>query len=221
MVSSKRAETERKLVSALGEVLAEQGFSNVGVNSVARKAGVDKVLIYRYFGGLDGLTKVFAESAEFWPSLDELVGSGAEFEQLQAKPFADQVAEVFERYVSSIRKRQLTLEIMAWETVERNALTIELENVREARALEIQAIMLGEEENPSRGLADKTKKSDSTVDEQAVDWQAITTIFSAAAHYLAIRARYIKTYNALDLSTDAGWERIVRTMKVLIKGVGE
>ncbi len=220
MVSSKRAETERKLVNALGEVLAEQGFSSVGVNSVARKAGVDKVLIYRYFGGLEGLTKAFAESADFWPSLEELVGSGAEFEQLQAKPFADQVADVFERYVSSIRKRQLTLEIMAWESVERNALTIELENVREARALEIQAIML-EVENPNKALGEKSNRSESTAGELAVDGQAVTTIFSAAAHYLAIRARYIKTYNAMDLSTDVGWERIISTMKVLIKGMGK
>ncbi|MEM8501011.1 MAG: TetR/AcrR family transcriptional regulator [Pseudomonadota bacterium] len=220
MVSPKRAETERKLVNALGEVLAEQGFSNVGVNSVARKAGVDKVLIYRYFGGLDGLTKAFAECAEFWPSLDELLGSAAEFEQLQAKPFADQIAEIFERYVSSIRKRQLTLEIMAWESVERNALTIELENVREARAIEIQTI-LRDAAKQNNSQEEKTNRPESTTDEQAIDWQAVTTLFSAATHYLAIRARHIKTYNAMDLSTDDGWARIVRTMKVLITGMGE
>ena len=48
--------TRRRLISAVGSLLAREGFKGIGVNAVAREAGVDKKLIYRYFDGLPGLT---------------------------------------------------------------------------------------------------------------------------------------------------------------------
>ncbi|MCH8490469.1 MAG: TetR/AcrR family transcriptional regulator, partial [Oceanicaulis sp.] len=53
--SRSRAATETRLISAAGAVLMREGFAGFGVNAVARAAGCDKQLIYRYFGGLDGL----------------------------------------------------------------------------------------------------------------------------------------------------------------------
>ncbi len=69
-----RRDTEDKLVRAVGAVLEISGFQKVGVNLLARTAGVDKVLIYRYFGGLDGLLSAFGESADIWWTVDEIVG---------------------------------------------------------------------------------------------------------------------------------------------------
>ena len=52
--------------------------ARVGVNAIAREAGVDKVLIYRYFGGLPELLRQWGASGRFWPSVDELLGDDAE-----------------------------------------------------------------------------------------------------------------------------------------------
>ena len=40
---------------------------------IARTAGVDKVLIYRYFGGLDGLLTKFSETADILWTFDEVI----------------------------------------------------------------------------------------------------------------------------------------------------
>ncbi|MFO7645107.1 MAG: TetR/AcrR family transcriptional regulator, partial [Desulfosarcina sp.] len=66
-----REATRELLVDAVGKLLAEKGFTHLGVNAVARQAGVDKVLIYRYFGGLPGLIKAFGQEGDFWPSIEE------------------------------------------------------------------------------------------------------------------------------------------------------
>jgi AcrR family transcriptional regulator len=55
-----RAATEERILTAVGEVLARDGFAAIGVNAIARQAGVDKVLIYRYFGGLPELLRLEA-----------------------------------------------------------------------------------------------------------------------------------------------------------------
>jgi len=54
-------------------LLAKNGFESLGINNIAREAGVDKVLIYRYFGGLPQLFRAFAEKGNFSPSLEEIV----------------------------------------------------------------------------------------------------------------------------------------------------
>ena len=44
----------RRILDAIGAIAARDGLAAVGVNALAREAGCDKVLIYRYFGDLEG-----------------------------------------------------------------------------------------------------------------------------------------------------------------------
>ena len=62
-----RESTRARLIAAVGTLLAREGFTGLGVNAVAREAGVDKVLIYRYFGGLPELIVAFGREGNFWP----------------------------------------------------------------------------------------------------------------------------------------------------------
>jgi AcrR family transcriptional regulator len=50
-----RDETRQRILDAALDIVTTEGFGALGVNAVARRAGADKQLIYRYFGGLDGL----------------------------------------------------------------------------------------------------------------------------------------------------------------------
>lgn len=192
-----REETEAKLIRAIAEVLAEKGFGKLGVNAVARQAGVDKVLIYRYFNDLNGLMDAYAKSSDFWPSATELLGVGDDLERLSAMPFSKGFAEVFRRYAKAIRSRPLTLEILSWETIERNVLTIAMEDVRESMGLELMAFL--EQMNPPNA-----------------DWQAIANIFSGAIHYLAIRSRKITTYTGMSIADEEGWERLINSIEFLV-----
>ena len=70
--------TEQKFQNAVLQLVAEQGCSGIGVNNVAHLAGADKVLIYRYFGNIDGLLQRVAESRDWLPSLSELLSEVAE-----------------------------------------------------------------------------------------------------------------------------------------------
>ena len=202
-MTKNKQDTQNKLIRAVGEVLADQGFSGVGVNAVAKKAGVDKVLIYRYFGSFDNLCTAFAQSADFWPSLQEMI---PDLDAMANLGTAERITFVLKRYANSLRNRPLTLEVMAWELLERNAFTIELENVREAFGLELNKTM---------------RELPSAIDDHLndrVDWLAITTVLSAGLQYLAIRARKINTYNGIALNEDQGWEQLERSVEVLITG---
>ncbi|MGQ0565366.1 MAG: TetR/AcrR family transcriptional regulator [Gemmobacter sp.] len=84
-----RDDTRARILDAGLSLLSEQGFAGFGVNAVARAAGCDKQLIYRYFDGLPGLTRAMGETVAarlataLSPALDEAPDSyGALIERL-------------------------------------------------------------------------------------------------------------------------------------------
>jgi len=58
--------TKQKLILAVGEIIRSEGFEKLRISAIARKAQVDRKLIYRYFGGLDFLIEAYITEHEFW-----------------------------------------------------------------------------------------------------------------------------------------------------------
>ncbi len=216
MIKSKEV-TQAKLIRAVGEVLAQSGFSGLGVNAVAKQAGVDKVLIYRYFHDFDSLCVTFARSTDFWPDIAEIIPDQQSF---LALPLGARFKQVARAYIHSIRRRPITLEVMAWELIERNALTIELENVREEFGIEINrlvALPSIDDADSSPSLLNQAHDSSAS----SIDWLAVSALFSAGIQYLALRARKINKYNTIELNTDQGWQRLDQSIMAMIDGLTE
>lgn len=186
--SRDRAATEERILAAVGEVLARDGFAGVGVNAIAREAGVDKVLIYRYFGGLPELLRIWGASGRFWPSVDELLGHDAQ--AVRALPMAQRYALFFDRFIDALRARPLTLEILAAEIVERNELTAILEAEREDWGAQAEALFGGEEFHRLPHL------------------RGITLLLVVGVQYLLVRARKTRVFSGIDVGSDAGWRAI-------------
>jgi len=186
--SRDRAATEERILAAVGEVLARDGFHVLGVNAIARQAAVDKVLIYRYFGGLPELLRTWGASGRFWPSVPELLGDDAD--ALRALPFAQRYALFFERFIDALRRRPLTLEILAAEIVERNELTAILEAEREQWGFQAEALFGGDEL------------------EHRPQLRGLTLLLVAGVIYLLVRARKIRIFGGIDLRSDEGWDAL-------------
>lgn len=45
-------------------------MASIGINRIAERAGVSKVLIYRYFGGVDGLVTYYIKMGKLFPTFD-------------------------------------------------------------------------------------------------------------------------------------------------------
>lgn len=74
--SKNRELTELALLNAVNTLIEDRGFENLGVNAVAAKAGVSKMLIYRYFDSLDGLIAAYIQKYDYWINLEpELPGT--------------------------------------------------------------------------------------------------------------------------------------------------
>ena len=45
-IEKDRETTEKRLLTAVGEIVEESGLESLGINAVAQRAGVSKMLIY-------------------------------------------------------------------------------------------------------------------------------------------------------------------------------
>jgi AcrR family transcriptional regulator len=190
--------TKQRLVEAVGKVLAEVGFQHMGVNMVAREAGVDKKLIYRYFHGLPNLVAEYGKTVHFWPSAEELLGPDRD--AAPDMPPHQLMSLFFKRYLRAILKRPQTLEILAWEAIERNELTKPLEDVRARSALEFFELMGADPPDD-------------------VDLTALVMIMAGAMNFLAVRSRIHKTLGGIDLQSEQGWGRIDRTVDQIMESL--
>jgi AcrR family transcriptional regulator len=215
-----REATKRLLVDAVGRVLARQGFRAVKVNIVAREAGVDKVLIYRYFGGLPGLVAAFANSGDFWPDSREL--AGCDEQTFMALPFVERLVAVTRNYLRSLRRRPLTQEILAWRFMEQNELTEALDSVRQSVGTRILTLLQGNAETaPDIGGTQSLPVllQGNAETPPGLDIMALYVILGSVINHLGVRGRTEKTFAGLPLDDEATWERLEAMLARIIRSL--
>lgn len=67
-----RESTEKRLLDTVGEIIATEGFEKLGINAVAARSDVSKILIYRYFGSIEGLMTTYMRRNDFWLNFPQL-----------------------------------------------------------------------------------------------------------------------------------------------------
>lgn len=194
----RRERTEQALIRAIGELILEGGVEGLGVNAVARQAGANKALIYRYFGGLPGLLRAFGASRDFWPGLEEVTeGPLKRWRLMRDEPRL--VREILQAYMKGLMARPVTRKILAYEMIGRNALTIELEDVRQ-RWNEQLVAHLREQGVPV-----------------SAEIMEITGLLSAGLNYLAAREG-IRRFGGLELGEEAALDEMFDLLEVVLRG---
>ncbi len=187
-----REETRGKILAALGRLLARKGSKGLGINAIAREAKVDKVLIYRYFGGLEALYRAFAVEGDTFPSLAEVAeGRLGEFPKLSP---AEVAKILLLGFIRAVRKRPVTKEMLRWDLMERNVLTDALAKERERLSLEWFKMS----PNPN-----------------GADLPAVASVLVAGQIFLTLRSTTADTYNGINLHSIEGWKRIENAVALL------
>lgn len=180
---------------ATGQLLAEQGFAALNVEAVARLAGFNKALIYRYFCGLDGLVLAYAATDDFLPGAEELA-SHLPPDPLSVPP-RRRLAAVLKAFAMGLRKRPASVQILLHAAGGRNELARTLEAGRRPRIQAIRAAL---------HLRD---------DDVGMDMDAVMTLFLSA--FVLMVANQSRAAAVLgEAGADALWARIDATIDALL-----
>ena len=190
-----RLQTEGKLRKAVEALLVESGFAALTPSAIGRRAGVDKMLIYRYFGDVPGLVRSIAFAPDFFPTFEDLCGDDT-VADLLALPVSVRAARILDRNARALLERPVVLELMVWELVERNDLTAIMEEARESLGLRLLAELFPD-------VADKSRLG------------AMSAVLSAGVSYLALRRRKIRWFSGVDLKSDEAWQAIAASIQAM------
>lgn len=192
-----KEETKARILAAVGKLLAESGFKQLGVNAIAREAGVDKVLLYRYFENLPTLLQIFGQEGDYWLTLEELVGDES---TIAAESLDEWMQLLLVRFLRDLQQRTLTQEILRWELLEGNELTQELAQVRDRMAIDSLEFLQQKHEFPPD-----------------TDIPAISAVLIAGIVYLVLRTKVSSTFLGIDFSSPDGWQRIESAISSLLQ----
>ena len=194
-----KEETKARILTAVGKLLAESGFKQLGVNAIAREAGVDKVLIYRYFGSLPTLLQTFGQEGDYWLTSEELIG---DLSITAVAPLEEWMNLLLVRFLRDLQQRSITQEILRWELLEGNELTQELAQVRDLMAIEsLEFLKLKCSFPPDK------------------DIPAMSAVLIAGIVYLVLRTKVSPTFLGIDFSSPEGWQRIEAAISSLLQAL--
>jgi Transcriptional regulator len=182
--------TEKKILDAVGEIIVEDGFEKVGVNAVAQKAGISKMLIYRYFGSIEELITKYIFLNDFWINISSApVGS---------ENISVYIKKMFRKQISQLREDITLKRLYRWELSANNLAISQLREKREQNGCNLIKTISNLTHSPQKEVA------------------SLASILSASISYLVLLEELNPTYNGINLQSDNGWEQIAQGIDLII-----
>lgn len=179
-------ETEKRLLAAVSHIIENDGFTKIGVNRIANRAGCDKVLIYRYFGGLDGLLVEWAKRHDYYSfAYSEFIDT---IKQSEKEDIRQIVKDVLFRQLHYLKDNVLMQQLLVWELSGHSSFKGILEE-RERIGYKLQ-----EELNKSLDIGNDNDMS--------------VAIIISAINYIVLFTRQYHKLNGIDFSKPEAWSRM-------------
>jgi len=189
-----KEKTKQRFLTAVGKLLKTKGFSSLKVNDIAAVAGLDKKLIYRYFGGKDQLIDEYLVSVDFWSNVKEndappvITDGGQEFVK-------QMLAEQFD-YVGANEEFQ---KILLWGLSEKRK---SLQNLADERELAGEVLL--------------QNITDPFFGDKAVNFRASMAIVISGIYYLNM---YSASSNSTFCGIDPAKQEGRRDLKIALSGL--
>ena len=172
----------------------DQGFRGIGINVVARRAGVSKELIYRYFGSMDNLIRDLMVQEDYWA-----MQSSKDVESYNNSKFVSKENEIINmlfQQIEDLRNNKELQEIRRWELIDLNDLTFELSQRRETSS------------------KDFLKRNG--IVEGNIEAGKLAILLSGIL-YLVLRSKISNEWFGINLEDKNGWDILKLSLKSLVK----
>lgn len=189
-ITKNRQATEFTLIKAVDDIIEENGFEGLGINAIAAKAKVSKMLIYRYFNSLDGLIAAYIRQNDYWINFNE--------ELPDKEHLSEFIKQIFKRQIIQLRESYTLKRLYRWELSTDNKFVKELRDKREEKGLWLIEAVSRFSKHPQKETA------------------AVASLITAAISYLALLEENCQVYNGLKIQQETGWEQLEEGINLLV-----
>lgn len=195
-VKKDKEATKRRLVKAVGELLKSAGPKSLGINKIAKAAGVDKKLIYRYFGGADQLIETYITENDYWLAFGKKI---QELIQSENQRLPDMVAQLLKQQFNHFEKDENMQLLVILELTGAFPIMKSIHNTREALAEDLlEMIHVRYEGNQ-------------------VNFRAIAALLVGGIYYTILHSRSNgNIFTGLDILSESGKKDIRQAIDFII-----
>jgi len=192
MAKRDRDESMKRFVEAVGEILKEKGYAGLGVNKIALQAGMNKKLIYRYFGSLNQLLKVYISGKDYWQPLLRELNEASDGRGQDILPLFTQLFQELFRFFRSEQEMQ---QFILWQMSEPNPLMRGISEEREREGARLLAL------------------TDGHFRDSGVNIRAVMALLLGGIYYVLLHAEHNKsTVAGVDMNLEKDREEMLRTI---------
>ncbi|PLK44876.1 TetR/AcrR family transcriptional regulator [Emticicia sp. TH156] len=124
-----KARSMTRLIAAVGAVIQKKGYTALTGPNIAKEAGLDKKLIWTYFGSIDNLVETYILQRDFWNMADQKIIS-----ELLKHPEAigkKDITTLLHGQLDRMMKDKVLQRIIHWEIGEKNKMLRKISDKRE------------------------------------------------------------------------------------------
>jgi AcrR family transcriptional regulator len=165
-----KEETKRRLIEAVGEILKTEGHRSLGVNNIARKAEVNKKLIYRYFQNVNGVIEAYVVERDYWMVFFNKMNETLSLENPSSTK--ELITSILQNQFKFFLTEQEMQRLILWEISEDSPLMRSIHNARESMG---------------QGLL---QLSDEHFNDSKVNFRAIAALLVGGIYYTILHTRF-------------------------------
>ena len=188
-----REATERRLLDTIGKMIAEDGFEKIGINAIATQSNVSKILIYRYFGSVEGLMAAYIKQYDFWLNFP------LEYPNREELPLF--VKRMFQGQIEQLRNNPTLKRLYRLELSCNNDMIVKLREQREKVGVNLVKKVSELTGHPQNEIA------------------VMASLLTASITYLVMLEDFCPIYNGIPLNENSGWEQINEGIELFINKV--
>ena len=188
-----REATEKRLLDTIGKMIAEDGFEKIGINAIATQSNVSKILIYRYFGSVEGLMAAYIKQYDFWLNFP------LEYPNREELPLF--VKRMFQGQIEQLRNNPTLKRLYRWELSCNNDMIVKLREQREKVGVNLVKKVSELTGHPQNEIA------------------VMASLLTASITYLVMLEDFCPIYNGIPLNENSGWEQINEGIELFINKV--
>lgn len=188
----------QRLIDAVGAIIKNKGYKGLGLNSIAKEADVSKILIHRYFGGVDQLIEAYVLKNDYWIARNAEVDTNTSGE-IDKKNLKKLVSDLLRGHFEYFYSHEEMRSIILWEITERTNLLNSISHLRE----ELGKLLIDKAMPMFEGSGKSIK--------------GVTAILVSAIYYMVLHAKKNEsTICGIDINSKEGQQEILKTIDQIV-----
>lgn len=193
-----KARTMNKLIMAVGKVIQKKGYVGLNIANICKEAGLDRRLVYTYFGSLDNLVETYINQKDYWRSnAQEQISS---LLVKEAPLSSEDITQLLQGQFDAVLNDKALQKIIHWELGEKNKVLRKISDGRER---------LGEE---------LFKLCETAFENIDIDIRAMLALQIGGLYYLSLHAKSNGSlFCGIDINQPDGKERISKALEKVVE----